>query len=328
MPIQTKTIDAIVKETLIHLGLPMHYYAKFLLYALEDYEEASRRHGVGMKQVVITMGGTSGVAATATAGGVIFTSDRSDDEGNNIALVFDGIDDVDTVVNAWNAANTTNTLTHDGAGTEVLGAQTVTLSGGVNARRADIPSDCQYIVDLGKQEGERVLPMVRDKSLNKKFNTNSDDERIAYPSANYGLISGIYTADDNGDSERAVDHSLNHYGGIYGLSIDGDYKWDIDMINGEIVFSNNCSPSDTYILTYVPTVVSNSVANVVPRPVDIRIKEYILLRRLESIGAPDIMIRRQRQNYTNAKRKVASNQNPIRYVDIVNKINRMTAAPK
>lgn len=326
--IQTKTIDSIVKEILIHLGLTIHWYPKFLLYALEDYEDTARRHGIGMKQLEITMGGSGGTQASATYDEVTYTSTRSDDEGNSVTLTFDGINNITTVVNAWNAANTTNTITHDGTGTDVPLAGTVTLSGGVNPRRAELPVDVQYIVDLGMQEGERILPMVRDKALNKKFNTNSDDERIAYPSANYGLLSGVYDADTGDDSTRAIDHALNNYGGIYGLSVDSDYKWDIDMINGEIVFSNNCPTANTYVLTYVPTVVSSSVANVVPRPVDLRIKEYILLRRLESIGAPDVAVRRQRQNYINAKNKVARNQNPLRYVDIINKINRIHAAPK
>jgi len=61
---------------------------------------------------------------TAVTGGVI---------GNAIALVFDGVADIDTVVNAWNTANPTNTVSHDAVGTEVPVAGTATLTGGVDA---------------------------------------------------------------------------------------------------------------------------------------------------------------------------------------------------
>jgi hypothetical protein len=52
------------------------------------------------------------------------------DAGNSISLVFDGIDDVDTVVAAWNAANPSNQVVVDGGGTSVPTALTYTLSGG------------------------------------------------------------------------------------------------------------------------------------------------------------------------------------------------------
>lgn len=51
--------------------------------------------------------------------------------GNTITLVFNGTDDIDTVVAAWNAANPSNQVALiSGLGTEVLSANTYTLSGG------------------------------------------------------------------------------------------------------------------------------------------------------------------------------------------------------
>jgi hypothetical protein len=73
------------------------------------------------------------VAASATSEGVAFTADASGELGNSISLVFNGSDDVDTVVTAWNLANAGNTVSHDGAGTEVPSAGSVDLSGGVEA---------------------------------------------------------------------------------------------------------------------------------------------------------------------------------------------------
>jgi len=72
----------------------------------------------------------NGVAATATVGVNTFTAVNVGAGGNAIALVFDGTDDVTTVVTAWNTANPTNQVGFTGAGGTVLTAQTVTLSGG------------------------------------------------------------------------------------------------------------------------------------------------------------------------------------------------------
>ncbi len=57
-------------------------------------------------------------------------ADVKGDSGNSISLTFDGVDDVGTVVAAWNAANPSNTATVLLGGTEVPSAQTITLSGG------------------------------------------------------------------------------------------------------------------------------------------------------------------------------------------------------
>ena len=59
-----------------------------------------------------------------------FSSVFNGTEGNSISLVFDGIETVDIVVTAWNNDNPDNLAEHDGAGTEVLTAQTVNLGGG------------------------------------------------------------------------------------------------------------------------------------------------------------------------------------------------------
>ena len=73
-----------------------------------------------------------GAFATFTEQTVVFTADVIGIGGNSISLVFDGIDDLDTVVNAWNGANPTNTVAFTGqAGTFVPTAITVNLAGGV-----------------------------------------------------------------------------------------------------------------------------------------------------------------------------------------------------
>jgi len=60
-----------------------------------------------------------------------FQSTEHGTPGNSITLVFNGTDDVDTVVAAWNTANPSNTVVlTSGNGTDVISAQTQTLSGG------------------------------------------------------------------------------------------------------------------------------------------------------------------------------------------------------
>ena len=71
-----------------------------------------------------------GVQANATVGPNVFTAVNFGTGGNSIALVFDGIDDVTTVVAAWNAANPSNQVSFSGSGATVPTAQTVSLSNG------------------------------------------------------------------------------------------------------------------------------------------------------------------------------------------------------
>ena len=87
------------------------------------------------------------VKASATVDGVTISADISGSAGNDVILQFDGVDDVDTVVGAWNLANPGNPISHNGAGTEVISAQTVRLDGGYNAYApVEIVGDAQ----LGK----------------------------------------------------------------------------------------------------------------------------------------------------------------------------------
>lgn len=77
---------------------------------------------------------TGGVQAFASHGSqpITFTADTIGIIGNSISLVFNGTDDIDTVIAAWNGANSGNTVSHDGTGTEVLPAGTVNLASGIN----------------------------------------------------------------------------------------------------------------------------------------------------------------------------------------------------
>jgi hypothetical protein len=76
---------------------------------------------------------TVGAYATVVFDTVTFTAVTKGVVGNTIALVFNGTDDIDTVVNAWNVANPANTVGFTGQlGTYVPTAGTATLIGGID----------------------------------------------------------------------------------------------------------------------------------------------------------------------------------------------------
>ncbi len=64
---------------------------------------------------------------------VTFTAITAGVDGNSIELIFNGTDDIDTVIGVWNTANPTNTVEHDGTGSTVLTVITITLTGGAEA---------------------------------------------------------------------------------------------------------------------------------------------------------------------------------------------------
>ena len=69
---------------------------------------------------------------------VTYTADVIGAAGNSISLVFDGIDDLDTAVGAWNLSNPANAVSFAGQlGTFVPTAVTVTLENGLDAVNAE-----------------------------------------------------------------------------------------------------------------------------------------------------------------------------------------------
>jgi hypothetical protein len=64
---------------------------------------------------------------------VTFLADNVGALGNDIILQFNGVDDIDTVVGDWNAANPTNTVSHNGVGTDVISTQSLRLTDGYDA---------------------------------------------------------------------------------------------------------------------------------------------------------------------------------------------------
>ena len=106
------------------------------------------------------------VFATILYGALNFTADTQGYLGNEITLVFDGVADADAVIGVWNAANPTNTVSHDGVGTEVLAAASVQLENG-GSDRLDIPEAHNYVMKhmkvqcALKESGGAVTPSVQ-----------------------------------------------------------------------------------------------------------------------------------------------------------------------
>jgi hypothetical protein len=102
----------------------------------------SKKYGLEVIGIVekIATPAVPAVAASVVYGAVTFTAVTAGLDGNGIDLVFDGIKDIDTVVNAWNAANPTNTVGFAGGlGTDVPLAGTASLAGGLNLVPEVIP---------------------------------------------------------------------------------------------------------------------------------------------------------------------------------------------
>jgi len=114
--------------------------------------------------------------AEATREGVKFTADNVGEGGNSILLSFDGSDDVDAVLSTWNAANPSNTVTHNGAGTEVLTAGSAILAdGGIQLREVQALLDAK--VQKGRDDKLALLRSMRDDKCveaDHELNKHSD----------------------------------------------------------------------------------------------------------------------------------------------------------
>lgn len=101
---ETKTIDAIVRESLIEAGLTLHFYMKYLYFCLKEFEHLAKKHRYFYKQTELTINSYKRVTIPSDFRGIIDLSERNgerleslfrddslnrmynyDDEGNKIA---------------------------------------------------------------------------------------------------------------------------------------------------------------------------------------------------------------------------------------------------
>lgn len=186
--------------------------------------------------------------------------------------------------------------------------------------RAILPNDFIDVVDVSAKHGERLLPLERQRSLNKVYNRDEEGNKIPYPSSdlvnydsefNYNLISGSNNLNTRGEM----------IGRFYGKQYKPLLAYDIDTVNSEIVF-NNTMPLEEVTLSYITSAVSKSTANLVtPYATDV-ITKYVQMMAAKNEGVKIGMYQLAQQDFQNAKRVFRSRMNSMDSAEMVGAIRR------
>ena len=243
---KTKSLNIIVRDTLLDSGLPLHYYTRYLHHGLRILDELSLDFNMG-----------------------------------NI--------------------------------------KTISLSV-TDYQRSVLPTDYVDLIDVSAKHGERLLPLERERNLNKKYNYDTSGNKIAYPAStsinydseiNYNLISGVNNMNSRGEL----------IGRYYGRMRAAKLTYDIDEDNQEIVFSNEMLLTEV-TLTYITSAVSKSAANVVnPYATDV-ITKYIVMMAAKAEGATMGKYQLAKQDYENARRIFRARLNSMDYAELLGAIRR------
>lgn len=185
-------------------------------------------------------------------------------------------------------------------------------------QRAILPADFIDFIDISAKHGERILPMERERTLNKKYNYDSAGNKIPYESTlsinydaeiNYNLISGSNNMNTRGEL----------VGRYYGRARAPKLTFDIDETNQEIVFSNGMILTKV-TLTYMTSAVSSSTANVVtPYATDV-ITKYIQMMAVKAEGTTLGKYQLAKQEYDNARRIFRSRMNATDFAEVLGSI--------
>jgi len=187
-------------------------------------------------------------------------------------------------------------------------------------QRAVLPNDFIDLVDVSAKQGERLLPLERDRTLNKMYNYDESGSRIPYPSDttlnydsefNYNLISGGNNLNTRGEL----------IGRYYGKQRKPLLMYDIDTINSEIVFSNTTTFTEI-TLVYISSAVSKSSANLVtPYATDV-ITKYVQMKATQVDGGRIGMLQIYKQDFENARRIFRARMNSMDYAEMVGLIRK------
>lgn len=187
-------------------------------------------------------------------------------------------------------------------------------------QRAILPNDFVDIIDVSAKQGERLLPLERDRILNKNYNRDESGNKIAYPmdtninydsEFNYNLIASGNNLNTRGEL----------VGRYYGKQRKPLLMYDIDTVNSEIVFSNTVSLTEVSI-TYITSAVSKSSANVVtPYAVDV-ITKYIAMKASIAEGGRIGSTQLTKMEFDNALRKFRSRMNSMDYAEVIGLIRK------
>ena len=183
--------------------------------------------------------------------------------------------------------------------------------------RAILPSDFVDYIDVSVKSGERLLPLERERNLNKRYNYDESGNKIPYISEeryndlDLNLLIGGKTVNQHGELS----------GRLYGRERRATLTFDIDKINNELVFSNTTELSKI-TLTYISTAVSKSSANAVtPYAVDV-ITKYIYMMAAKAQGVKIGLYQIAKQDYENAHRVFRARTNSMDYAEIIGALRR------
>jgi hypothetical protein len=187
-------------------------------------------------------------------------------------------------------------------------------------QRAILPNDFIDVIDVSAKHGERLLPLERDRALNKIYNRDDSGNKIIYPTDtninydaefNYNLISGANNLNTRGEL----------IGRYYGKQRKPLLVYDIDTINSEIVFSNTMALEEV-TLTYLTSAVSKSSANLVtPYATDV-ITKYVTMMAAKAEGGTLGKFQLATQEYNNARRVFRARLNSMDYAEIIGALRR------
>lgn len=185
-------------------------------------------------------------------------------------------------------------------------------------QRVTIPADAIHIFDVSLKSGERVIPAVRDMSLNQQYNLDEDDNEIPFPDAQNPSFPLIY------DSESYFyDRNLYGYGGWFGLHSPMDKTFTIDFENGEIIFSNRFDEDDEVVITYTADPASTTTANVIRYEFVDTVKAAMVLKYRETSGIHNQYdIEQARADYQNKKRVAKALNKPVSKADLIYQTRR------
>jgi hypothetical protein len=185
-------------------------------------------------------------------------------------------------------------------------------------KRVPLPADFIDVVNVDAKNGERSIPLERDRLLNKRYNFDDSGNKIPYPAE---TPLGVY--EEYSASLLSMGKTINfrgeQTGRLYGRIRKPAMVYDIDTLNQELVFGNDM-PLTKVTLIYITNAVSMSNANVVtPYATDV-ITKYIkwMARKAENgrLGS----IASAENEYQNALRKFKSTMYSIDYAEILGSI--------
>lgn len=167
--------------------------------------------------------------------------------------------------------------------------------------RAILPADYVDFIDVSAKNGERLLPLERDRDLNKNYYYDSEGNKAAYPDATpIGVYEEISTLLLSGG--RTINFRGEQTGRLYGRTRKPALVFDIDTTNQEIVFANSITLTKV-TLTYLTTGVSRTSANAVTPYANDVITKYIKLMATKAEGGRLGDIQLREIDYRNALRK-------------------------